>query len=106
MHGSRPTISPAPWKSRSPSSNAPHVIERTFPAGVRVGSNGVFRIPDIAPKPASYDVALWYDANGNGVVDAGDWFGSIPCTQSGTHYAHCPAGGLPVERISKTFVLH
>jgi subtilisin family serine protease len=88
-----------------PGSNVPQIIDRTFLGGARVGVNGVFRLPDIGPKPVKYSVGLWYDANGNGIVDSGDWFGSVQCTQEDTDGAECHTGGIPVTRVPAKFVL-
>ncbi len=62
-------------------------------------------MPDIGPKPESYSVGLWYDTNGNGIVDKGDWFGSVQCTQSRAEPATCLAGGIAVSRVKDGFVL-
>jgi subtilisin family serine protease len=86
-------------------SNVPQILDRTYPAGVRVGGNGVFRLPDIGPKPESYSVGLWYDTNANGIVDKGDWFGSVPCMQSRTGISTCLVGGIAVSRVKAGFVL-
>jgi subtilisin family serine protease len=90
----------------NPGSNVPQILDRTYPAGIRVGGNGVFRLPDIGPKPKSYSVGLWYDTNADGIVDKGDWFGSVPCTQSRTEIATCLVGGIAVSRVKAGFVLH
>ena len=86
-------------------SNRPHSIERTYPAGVRVGSNGVFRLPDIAPSPEAYSIGLWYDANGDGIVDKGDWFGSVACSQPVNRRPTCNVGGIPVKPVPAGFTL-
>ncbi|MBV9646672.1 MAG: S8 family serine peptidase [Candidatus Eremiobacteraeota bacterium] len=60
--------------------NKPIILDETFPAGVPVQSDGSFRIADVPQTAPPFNIALWYDANGNGIVDAGDYFGSAgPC---------------------------
>jgi subtilisin family serine protease len=62
-------------------SNRPNILDVTFPAGVPVGSDGTFRVADVPNTAPSFRIGLWYDANGDGIVNAGDYFGSVgPCT--------------------------
>ncbi|MBV8601351.1 MAG: S8 family serine peptidase [Candidatus Eremiobacteraeota bacterium] len=68
---------------------APAIIDMFYTGGVPVNADGTFRIADINPSGA-YKIGVWYDANGNGIVDAGDYFGasgacstSSPCSASG-----------------------
>jgi subtilisin family serine protease len=78
----------------------PTIINQTYTKGVTVSSAGNFRIADILAAAGTYHCAVWYDANGDGVVDPGDWFGvaagtgsgSIPCT--GTIVAHPVSAGF------------
>ncbi|MBV8152105.1 MAG: S8 family serine peptidase, partial [Candidatus Eremiobacteraeota bacterium] len=85
----------------APGSNRPHVIDLTFPTGRRLPASGAFRIADVPSTQAgSYDIGLWYDANGNGVVDAGDYFGYVgPCSAS----APCSASSITVHPIAAGF---
>ncbi|MEO6990759.1 MAG: S8 family serine peptidase [Candidatus Baltobacteraceae bacterium] len=63
--------------------NKPNILDTTFPNGVPVAASGTFRVPDVPANAPAYKIGLWYDANGNGVVDAGDWFGAAgPCSAS------------------------
>ena len=63
--------------------NRPNILDATFTSGVPVNGDGTFRVPDVPAGSPSYKIGLWYDANGDGVVDAGDWFGAAgPCTAS------------------------
>jgi subtilisin family serine protease len=83
---------------------APAIADRTFAFGVPVNANGTFRIADVPPNVGSYKIGVWYDANGDGKIDAGDWFGaSGPCSTS----APCAsASGITVTQItSATFSL-
>ncbi|MBV8074032.1 MAG: S8 family serine peptidase, partial [Candidatus Eremiobacteraeota bacterium] len=76
---------------------APAILDLFYTGGVAVNPDGTFRIADINPAGA-YKIGVWYDANGNGIVDAGDYFGaSGPCSTSGP----CAASGiLPVKLTS------
>jgi len=85
-------------------SNKPNVLDATFPAGVPVGSDGSFRVADVpAGSPSTYEIGLWYDANGDGIVDAGDYFGSVgPCSAT----APCSAAAtIDVSIVPSGFVL-
>lgn len=68
---------------------APQIVNVTFPGGIYVNSDGTFRMADIPTSATSYKIGVWYDANGDGKVDAGDRFGaggscsaSSPCTSA------------------------
>ncbi len=62
---------------------APQIADVTFSGGMLVNANGSFRIADIPASAPSYRIGVWYDANGDGKIDAGDLFGaSGPCTPS------------------------
>lgn len=66
----------------------PHIIDVTYPQGVPVDQYGNFRIADIMGTAHKYTIAVWADVNGDGKIDAGDYFGSAqgtceptsPCT--------------------------
>jgi len=62
----------------------PTIIDETYPNGVPVASDGTFRIADILSTAGTYHCAVWADMNGNGKVDAGDWFGVATGTGSGS----------------------
>lgn len=63
---------------------APAIADMTFPGGILVNPDGSFRIADIPTGVASFKIGVWYDANGNGVVDAGDRFAASGlCSQTG-----------------------
>jgi len=60
---------------------APAIIDVTFPAGVPVHVDGTFRIADIPAMPTGrYKIGVWIDTDGDGVVDAGDYFGAVTNT--------------------------
>jgi hypothetical protein len=63
----------------------PHILDETYPKGVPVSSTGTFRIADIPGAAAgTYKIAVWADLNGDGVVDAGDYFGVVSATCAAT----------------------
>jgi len=78
----------------------PTIIDETYTKGVPVSSSGTFRLPDINPTAGAYKVAVWADVNGDGIVDAGDYFGvgsascqpTTPCTTSATGITVAPVG--------------
>jgi len=77
----------------------------TYTQGVPVAANGSFRIADISPNAGTYKVGVWYDANGDGLVDKGDWFGST--TSTCTPSAPCVAAqGIVVHPVPTGFVLN
>ena len=83
----------------------PTIVDTTFTGGVPLNSDGTFRLPDINPSVGTYQVAVWADTNGDGIVDAGDYFGvgstacqaTSPCTASAT--------GITVGPVSSGFTL-
>ena len=84
--------------------NRATILDYDFPAGVPVAADGTFRIADVRPQDAaSYKVGVWYDANGDGVIDAGDWFGASPVTCSST--AACSIGTIVLGQVGPGFTL-
>ena len=84
--------------------NTPQIIDVTFTAGARVASNGTFRIADIPANASNYKIGIWYDANGDGKVDAGDYFGS---SQTCSAAATCSsAAGITAHPVAAGFVLN
>jgi subtilisin family serine protease len=84
--------------------NTPQIIDVTFTTGVRVASNGTFRIADIPANASNYKIGIWYDANGDGKVDAGDYFGS---SQTCSAAAACSsAAGITAHPVATGFVLN
>jgi subtilisin family serine protease len=85
--------------------NRPQIVDTTYPSGVSVASGGSFRVADVPPSVKSYKIGVWYDANGDGIVDAGDYFGSSgTCTTA----APCPgvASGIVASPVASGFVLN
>lgn len=77
---------------------APRIVDLTFPLGLTVNANGTFRIADVPTSAATFKIGVWYDADGDGKIDAGDYFGSAgPCTPN----APCSgAGSITVTQIT------
>lgn len=87
----------------SSGSNVPNILDVTYPRGVPVASDGSFRIADVNAQAGPFEIGVWYDENGDGAVDAGDYFGSTgPCTPS----AVCPNLALTAHPVGAGFVLH
>jgi len=85
-------------------SNVPQIVDVTYASGVRVASNGSFRIADIPATAPNYKIGVWYDANGDGRIDAGDYFGSSQlCTAAGPCGS---AAGIVVHPVPAGFVLN
>jgi subtilisin family serine protease len=85
--------------------NKPVVINITYPQGVPVSSSGSFRIADIPAGASGYKIGVWYDANGDGLVDSGDWFGATSSTCAAT--APCGAAlGISVAPVASGVVLN
>lgn len=82
----------------------PQILDVTYSMGVRVASNGTFRIADIPATAASYKIGVWYDANGDGIVDAGDYFGSSDRCSAAA--ACATAAGVVVHPVATGFVLN
>jgi hypothetical protein len=81
--------------------NKPVIVDATFTAGVPVADNGTFLIADVPLSAGAYRVAVWYDADGDGVIDAGDQIGiataqcyaALPCAL-GSIVMHAVAPGF------------
>ncbi|MDP9017446.1 MAG: S8 family serine peptidase, partial [Candidatus Eremiobacteraeota bacterium] len=76
------------YSNSGANNSPPQIIDDTFSGGILVNPDGTFRIADIPPTSTSYKIGVWYDANGNGIIDAGDRFAATgTCGQNG-----CPGG--------------
>jgi subtilisin family serine protease len=85
-------------------SNKPNIQNVTFTGGVPLALNGSFRIADVLASAPTFSIGLWYDANGDGIVDAGDYFGSAgPCSATSPCSA---AAKINVTQVAGGFVLH
>ncbi len=87
-------------------SNTPQILDVTFTTGVRVASNGTFRIADIPANAPNYKIGIWYDANGDGKVDAGDYFGATATTCSAAATCTSAATGIVVRPVPAGFTLN
>ena len=105
-----PTASPPTFNAfvafayRNSGGLQPQIIDMNSPTGVRVNADGTFRIADIPVSAAPYKIAVWADTNGNGIIDAGDWFGVVAanCAPSG------PCSGantIIAKRVAAGFIL-
>jgi serine protease len=84
---------------------APHILDVTYPKGVPVSSTGTFRIADI-PTAANgtYKIGVWADVNGDGIFDAGDYFGSTTAKCSATTVCS-GANAIKVGIVPASFTL-
>jgi subtilisin family serine protease len=84
----------------------PVIADITYPRGVPVSAAGTFRIADLPAGIGNYRIAVWYDSNADGKIDAGDYFAVVTsvCAKTG---ACAGAGALAVKAIpaSPAFVL-
>jgi subtilisin family serine protease len=83
--------------------NKPVILDVNYPGGVPLDANGNFRIGDVPANAGTYRVGVWYDANGNGVIDAGDQFGS-PATSCNASQK-CAIGTITMTTVGAGFAL-
>jgi hypothetical protein len=83
--------------------NVPKIIDASFPAGVPVSATGTFRIADVPAATGVFGVAVWYDGNGDGVIDAGDQIGVAGVKCSST--AVCAIGTITLHAVATGFTL-
>ncbi len=83
--------------------NKPKILDASFPAGIPVNTDGSFRIADVPAGTGAYRVAVWYDANGDGYVDAGDQIGvaGVTCSSS----AACSIGTIAMQPVTAGYYL-
>ncbi len=81
----------------------PHILDVNYPGGVPVDSTGAFRLGDVPTTATVYHVGVWYDANGDGIIDAGDQFGSAASTCSAAQ--KCTIGTITLHTVSAGFTL-
>ncbi|MDQ2857788.1 MAG: S8 family serine peptidase [Candidatus Eremiobacteraeota bacterium] len=84
--------------------SVPAIIDVTYPKGVPVARGGTFRVADILPTASGYKIGVWADVNGDGIVDAGDYFGtsgvctaSAPCASATGIVAHPVSSGFTLQ---------
>ena len=84
-------------------SNKPVILDTNYPAGVPLDASGNFRIGDVPAAQGAYRVGVWYDANGNGIIDAGDQFGAAPSACNSA--SKCTLGTITMTAVGAGFVL-
>jgi subtilisin family serine protease len=82
--------------------NSPQIINTTYTAGVRLKSDGSFRVPDIPAGASGYKIGVWYNANGTGVAGPGDYFASTAVCPSNASCGSL-ASGLTAHPITTGF---
>ena len=85
-------------------SSVPVILDLNYPKGVPVDGNGAFRIADVPPSIGNFKIGVWYDSNGDGVIDAGDLFGSVQTTCSSQANV-CGTPRINVARVGSNFTL-
>ena len=83
---------------------SPMVVDLDYPHGVPVTSVGTFRVADVPPSVGNFRIAVWYDSNGDGTIDAGDLFGSVQATCSSQANV-CGSPQISVARVGSGFTL-
>ena len=88
------------YTNAGPVNAAPRIVDVSAPRGLAVSTTGTFRIADVDPAqtPGAYRIGVWLDANGDGVVDAGDQFGAASVTCTAT--AACKPGTIAVAPVT------
>ncbi len=81
----------------------PTILDANYPGGVPLDASGNFRIADVPAAQGAYRVGVWYDANGNGVIDAGDQFGAAATACNSA--AKCTLGTITMTTVGAGFTL-
>jgi hypothetical protein len=81
----------------------PTILDVNYPTGVPVDASGNFRIGDVPAAQGAYKVGVWYDANGDGVIDAGDQFGAAATTCNSA--SKCTIGTITMTTVTAGFTL-
>jgi hypothetical protein len=83
--------------------NKPKILDASFPAGIPVNTDGTFRIADVPASTGAYRVAVWYDENGDGYIDAGDQIGvaGAPCLSTSV----CSIGTISLRAVPAGYYL-
>jgi hypothetical protein len=88
---------------RTGNTNKPAILDATFPAGVPVSAAGAFEIADVPAAAGTFKVAVWYDGNGDGVIDTGDQIGTGAVTCAST--AVCQIGTITMHAAPAGYFL-
>jgi subtilisin family serine protease len=87
----------------------PTILDVSYPKGVPLNATtGTFRIADVqfGMTPAPYKIAVWADVNGDGIIDAGDYFGVSSTTQNCPTTSACTAANnIVVHPVTTGFLL-
>ncbi|HEY0613216.1 MAG TPA: S8 family serine peptidase [Candidatus Elarobacter sp.] len=81
----------------------PTILDVNYPSGVPLDSSGNFRIGDVPVSAGTYRVGVWYDANGDGVINAGDQFGAPATSCNAT--SRCTIGTVNMTTVTAGFHL-
>ena len=84
-------------------SNKPVILDANYPGGVPVDASGNFRIGDVPAATGNYRVGVWYDANGDGTINAGDQFGGAAVTCNSA--SKCTIGTITMTTVAAGFTL-
>ena len=83
--------------------NKPVILNVNYPAGVPLDAAGNFRMGDVPAGTGTYRIGVWYDANGDGIINAGDQFGAPATSCSST--AKCTIGTVTMTTVGAGFTL-
>jgi subtilisin family serine protease len=86
----------------------PTILDVSYPKGVPLNATtGTFRIADVpVAAQGTYRIAVWADVNGDGIIDAGDYFGVSSTTQFCPMTGTCnAANNIVVHPVPAGFVL-
>lgn len=92
------------YPASSSGRNIPQILDVNYPFGVPVNPDGSFRIADVPAGTGSYRIAVWYDANGDGIIDAGDQIAVGP-NACNTANPSCNPGPLTVTTVAAGYTL-
>jgi uncharacterized protein (DUF2141 family) len=81
----------------------PVILDANYPNGVPLDASGNYRIGDVPAATGNYRVAVWYDANGDGSVNAGDQFGVAAGTCNSS--SKCTIGTITMTTVTAGFTL-
>ena len=68
-----------------------------------MASDGTFRIADVPAATGAFRVAMWYDGNADGSIDAGDQIGVAAVQCSST--AVCALGSISLQAVATGYLL-
>jgi subtilisin family serine protease len=92
----------------SQASAMPTILDISYPKGVPLNATtGAFRIADVpVAAQGTYKIAVWADVNGDGIIDAGDYFGVSSTTTNCPMASACTAANnIVVHPVTSGFTL-